>query len=214
MITQIRIINSKNETQSNAFIVASPRRITKKARLLLELKKDAERKEKQRDRKRKQREKQSVESAKSCDIISQKGDEDSETYKNNPTFEYITEEDFIFFTKQFDILNEQLIYQRCTSCRQVKLELKLERQMSETKVHHLCLSCKYYSIDDIRQLQQSLPVWWDDDDQIQFQLPEELIDLREGEKLMIQKYSAYIPIHHLYKDKFEQKNIAVHSNKT
>ena len=114
-------------------------------------------------------------------------------------FNSVSEDEFIQVTKEFDRLNETLVYCHCTACRQVKLEMQVELFSFESDQHQLCSCCKNYSLDDIKQLHKSLPVWWDDDNNIQFQLPEELIDLREGEKLMIQKYSAYIPIHHLYK---------------
>jgi hypothetical protein len=44
-----------------------------------------------------------------------------------------------------------------------------------------------------------LPVWYDDEGIKQFHLPDELLDLREGEKLMIQIYSVYVPLQHLRK---------------
>ena len=47
----------------------------------------------------------------------------------------------------------------------------------------------------------SLPVWFDDCNQIHYELPEELIGLRIGEQMMIQKLSLYVPIQYL---RFEQ----------
>ena len=200
-------------------------RITKKQRIALQLQKEKQKREKACERKRKQREKEKTKQNQMkdkqktknhiCDIEKQKllekrrsfvtndkiGSDTSATTNNegNLHFDFVSEKVFIQTTKEFDTLNDQLTYRRCTCCRQVKLELRVERQMFESDVHQLCTSCKYYSLNEIKQVQQSLPVWWDDDDQIQFQLSDELINLREGEKLMIQKYSAYIPIHHLYK---------------
>jgi len=42
-----------------------------------------------------------------------------------------------------------------------------------------------------------LPVWYNDDGQAQFHVPECLKDLREGEKLLIQQISPYVPLEHL-----------------
>ena len=153
---------------------------------MLDHQKEKQKREKACKRKRKQREKEK-------EREKENKTNNKQNSKTNIHFDFVSEEVFILTTKEFDALNERLTYQKCTSCRQVKLEMKLERRTFETDVHQLCSSCKYYSKTDIRQLQQSLPVWWDDDNHIQFQLPKELIDLREGEKLMIQKYSAYIP---------------------
>ena len=72
------------------------------------------RREQVRNRKRKQREKENNQ------IHSKKTDE--------CFFNYATEEEFIQTTKEFDILNEQLTYKRCTCCRKVRLAMKVEQQ--------------------------------------------------------------------------------------
>ena len=46
-----------------------------------------------------------------------------------------------------------------------------------------------------------LPVWFDSNNKIQFQLPSELLGLREGKKLLIQRINVYVPVHHLFKGK-------------
>jgi hypothetical protein len=47
----------------------------------------------------------------------------------------------------------------------------------------------------------TLPVWIDDDGTTQDHLPEELECLREVVKLLIALVSAYVPLHHLRKDR-------------
>ena len=42
-----------------------------------------------------------------------------------------------------------------------------------------------------------LPLWMDKQNVLQFCLPKELLCLREGEKLLIQQISVYVPLHHL-----------------
>ena len=186
-----------------------PRRLSKKARIELEIKRISNRKEKQRERKRKQRDRENNQiHQKEIDVDDLQQNVHQNTLQSHQSlnreeeelkFNFVSEEEFIQVTKEFDKLNETLVYRRCTACRQIKLDLQVELLCFQDDQHHLCTSCKYYTQSNIKQLHQSLPVWWDDNDKIQFQLPEEMIGLREGEKLMIQKYSAYIPIHHLYK---------------
>ena len=141
--------------------------------------------EQQRNRKRKQREQERL----------QTKQEEPNEFK----FNYASDEKFLYATKEFDKLNEQLVHKRCSCCRKVRLDIKVEQQTFANITHLLCCSCKNYNLNEIKQVQSVLPVWQNDQKQIQFQLPAELMDLREGEKLMIQKYSAYVPIHHLYK---------------
>ena len=45
----------------------------------------------------------------------------------------------------------------------------------------------------------SLPIWFDDNNQVQYHVPPELAYLREAEKLLISLVSVYIPIFHLSK---------------
>ena len=44
---------------------------------------------------------------------------------------------------------------------------------------------------------KDLPIWFDKDCIVQYHLPKELQNLREGEKLLIQQVSAYVPLLHL-----------------
>jgi hypothetical protein len=44
---------------------------------------------------------------------------------------------------------------------------------------------------------KTLPVWIDTNKIVQYHVPEELVGLREGEKLLIQQISVYVPLQHL-----------------
>ena len=66
-------------------------------------------------------------------------------------FNYVSEEKFIEITKQFDRLNETLVYRRCTACRQVKLDLQVKLVCFQNNQYQLCSSCRNYSLDDIKQ---------------------------------------------------------------
>ena len=65
--------------------------------------------------------------------------------------------------------------------------------------HEVCTSCKTLSIDDITEQQAALPVWWDENNDVHYELPEVLRDLREEKKLLIQKINIYVPVKHLFK---------------
>ena len=49
------------------------------------------------------------------------------------------------------------------------------------------------------EMQCALPVWFDVNGKKYFELPEELKDLTEGEKLLIQIINVYVPVNHLFK---------------
>ena len=52
---------------------------------------------------------------------------------------------------------------------------------------------------DVQYLQKCLPTWIDKRHKIHYDVPEQLSCLREGEKLLIQRLSVYVPVYHLYK---------------
>ena len=156
----------------------------KKKRISLQLQKEKQKREKACDRKRKQRERERTKdnqtnneqkttnpicTSESKNLFNKRHTIANKEYnsctsattniKANLYFNFVSEEVFIQTTKEFDTLNEQIAYQRCTSCKQVKLELKVDTQTFETDVYQLCSSCKYYSMNDIKQLHLSLPVW-------------------------------------------------------
>ena len=62
----------------------------------------------------------------------------------------------------------------------------------------LCVSCQN-TCEFILDMQSKLPVWFDNKNEIQFHLPSELLGLREGKKLFIQRINVYVPVHHLFK---------------
>jgi hypothetical protein len=56
-----------------------------------------------------------------------------------------------------------------------------------------CLGQNNWSID----ARKMLPVWIDEQNHLQYHVPPQLSCLREGEKLLIQQVSVYVPLHHL-----------------
>ena len=53
--------------------------------------------------------------------------------------------------------------------------------------------------EKVSESQKYLLVWFDSNNKIQIQLHSELLGLREGKKLLIQRITVYVPVHHLFK---------------
>ena len=60
----------------------------------------------------------------------------------------------------------------------------------------LCTTC-YTKKTKLENKIQDLPIWFDKNGMVQYHLPKELQGLREGEKLLIQQVSSYVPLLHL-----------------
>ena len=96
-------------------------------------------------------------------------------------------------------MNSSLRYGQCLGCRQVRLGIKKDRITIEGTPMTLYVS--YQSNQEfVLDLQKKLPVWFDDENQIQFHLSSEMLGLREGKKLFIQRINVYVPVHHLFKE--------------
>jgi hypothetical protein len=83
----------------------------------------------------------------------------------------------------------------CSSCMCVSLKLELVNKGDGSKVCKHCKFRKTYTKDQ----NTTHPVWFNKDDQPQYQVPKELENLREAEKLLISMVSVYIPLQHLCK---------------
>jgi hypothetical protein len=92
----------------------------------------------------------------------------------------------------------QLEHKRCHKCLSVSLMKNYSDCRGGDGVN-VCSDCKqkkesaYYKIGCNRLL----PVWFDDDGTVQFELPDELKDLRLGEQLLIQRFSCFVPLVHI-----------------
>jgi hypothetical protein len=93
-------------------------------------------------------------------------------------------------TNAFESGCSQLEHQKCDICRIVSLQ--------DIFVPHknVCRACAVanYSPDDFAD---TLPLWIDEEGVKQYAVPSVLSCLREGEKLLIQQISVYVPLHHL-----------------
>jgi len=92
----------------------------------------------------------------------------------------------------------QLRHQCCYKCKGVSILKKyISVQMDPTLLQ--CESCRYIKIDSFWKYGRDalLPVWYDDNGEVRFDLPDELKGLRLGEQLLIQRLSCFIPIVHI-----------------
>ena len=89
-------------------------------------------------------------------------------------------------------------YSMCDSCKIVKLSMS-------TKMHGDFSLCKQCYDNKRKPTDFPHPVWIGDDNTMRFDIPRELEDLREGEKLLIQQVSPYVPLHHLQQGSYGSK---------
>jgi hypothetical protein len=83
----------------------------------------------------------------------------------------------------------------CSTCMCVSQRLELVHLSDGSKICKLCKSRK----TNLKDQTTTHPVWFDKDGICQFELPKELQNLREAEKLLISMVSVYIPLQHLSK---------------
>ena len=89
-------------------------------------------------------------------------------------------------------------YGKCDACKKVKLALATKTVNGSS----LCKECK----DNKRESNDFChPTWVDEKGNLRFDIPDELLDLREGEKLLIQQVSPYVPLQHLQQGSYGSK---------
>ena len=99
---------------------------------------------------------------------------------------------------EFEDQTKSLEYTMCDRCKQVKLGMTVRIMQNQA----FCSNCwTKRNFEDTTRIKQ-LPVWIDKDGQVKHDLPLELMDLREGEKLLIQQVSPYVPLQHLSKGSY------------
>ena len=96
----------------------------------------------------------------------------------------------------FEAKMEKVHHKYCDSCRSVSIAMSVHTNKRTGKTY--CDNCKKNVLFWSRKtFPDWLPTWKDDDGKTHFNLPDELIGLREGEKLLIQRLSLYVPMEHL-----------------
>ena len=101
------------------------------------------------------------------------------------------EDGFSTISKKFEAELKQLTYHKCGSCLRVKLGM----HMSNVSEQPTCFTChsKRLTTDHF-----SHPLWVDEFGVKQFHVPSVLQDLTDGERLLIQQVSPYVPLRHLH----------------
>jgi hypothetical protein len=90
--------------------------------------------------------------------------------------------------KEFDTLTSDVGFNHCYYCMRVAINLCMVSQSTEA----MCSDCKVHrNFDPIHK--NLLPVWFSADGQPMYHVPNELSCLQEGEKLLIQMVSPYVP---------------------
>lgn len=118
----------------------------------------------------------------------------SQTKINNDI--WYSKETNIPIINNFEKMNQRLTHKKCNSCRSVSICLNVKKP-SKTSNVQFCSVCQKYGFSKDEEHPEWLPTWTDSNGTRRFDLPNELKDLREGEKLLIQKVAPYVPIHHL-----------------
>ena len=97
-------------------------------------------------------------------------------------------------TLDFENKMKGLKHKHCPCCQRVGLFVNLVKPRdSDTEVCTKCASTKAWQNNTV----EGLPFWIDSEGEKQYDIPEELTCLREGEKLLIQQVSCYVPVLHL-----------------
>ena len=97
---------------------------------------------------------------------------------------------FVLSASAFEKACAELKHKKCDRCRIVSL------QDMFVSSGNICRSCAngHYTGD---YFEEFLPIWSDEKGICQYHVPQVLSSLREGEKLLIQQISVYVPLHHL-----------------
>jgi len=92
----------------------------------------------------------------------------------------------------------QKVHHRCIKCQSVSTAKEYLNVRCEKKLYH-CMQCRQLNTDMFwkKGCDMMLPVWFNEKDEVQFNIPEELKYLRLGEQLLIQRLSCFIPIVHI-----------------
>jgi hypothetical protein len=95
-------------------------------------------------------------------------------------------------TKEFDDICAKIQHHRCSRCRTVSLDHDTGREIDGIFMCSVCAGSSRNKIED-----NVFPVWYNEDGVTQYTIPKELSCLTEGEKLLIQQVSVFVPLHHL-----------------
>lgn len=100
--------------------------------------------------------------------------------------------------REFESEMADVKHKFCSVCRRVSLQMKMKPVWANTSSPPICSQCSAAHETEQSMLDQKrLPVWYDDQGGVRYDVPRELSDLREGEKLLIQMVPPYVPLVHI-----------------
>ena len=99
---------------------------------------------------------------------------------------------------EFQLMQQKIHHSTCNFCKIVSISNPV---VTPNGFKHIfcCNECKTRKYYISKKVPYWLPIWFDDNQQIQYHLPNQLLGLREGEKLLIQLANTYVPLQHLKK---------------
>lgn len=107
-----------------------------------------------------------------------------------PGGEEITSSATVSSILDFEDHTAALKHRICNECKCVSLTLPMKRNRD-----NLCSPCGDKGAK--RKEMDYLPVWYDRSNTVRFDVPDELECLTDGEKLLIQRASPFVPLHHI-----------------
>jgi hypothetical protein len=117
----------------------------------------------------------------------------------NECMEFLQESQFLSQDEKSSVIEDferqmqDVHHQHCKICHRTGLNLVMA-----TNEQDVCSSCKTQGVSTASLFKEELlPFWTDDNGNIQCHVPNELSCLREGEKLLIQRVSPYVPLVHI-----------------
>jgi hypothetical protein len=110
--------------------------------------------------------------------------------------EQAVKDEFDKAARQFEENCSSIKHNFCEICKRVSMTFEVKIQAKDKKnVCNTCLRTKRTS----KEMEKVLPVWKQKDGTIRYDLPLELKQLSEAEKLLISPYLVYVPLHHMQK---------------
>ena len=109
-----------------------------------------------------------------------------DAFRNSPYKEQKKLEHFF----QFEGCMFHVKHKSCKNCHQFQLSTTMQSK-------NRCSQCSSHEASKYSEENLVQPVWYDDNGEVQYHVPDELSSLTVGEQLLIQLVSPYVPIHHI-----------------
>jgi hypothetical protein len=100
---------------------------------------------------------------------------------------------------KFEEKMKSLKHNHCMCCRCVGISLKMAK-----KLPGICKNCEKLPADEALT-QRLLPIWKNEQGEVQYKVPKELSELTDAEKMLIQMVSPFVPLHHIKNGTFGLK---------